>query len=175
MENLMMNKSLPKRNVFVRLITFSWIRKSVLVEIIAHVFIILFLYTGVAKFLDFDLFQEQLAESPVLESVAPIVAWGLPITEFIISLMLFFPRFRLKGLYASFIIMVLFTAYVITILSIDQELPCSCGGIVEALSWKGHLIFNSTLVLLSFIAIRTQRKLSSQGGIIEERYVGSHV
>jgi hypothetical protein len=159
MENVMMNESRANRNLFVRIITLSWIKKSTLVEIIAHLFIILFLYTGVAKLMEFDVFQEQLAESPVLAFAAPIIAWGLPITEFIISLLLFFPRFRLKGLYASLIIMILFTAYVITILSIDKELPCSCGGIIEALSWTGHLIFNSSFVLLALLAIRIQRRL----------------
>lgn len=156
-----MNESRSNRNLFVRIITFSWIKKSTLVEIIAHLFIILFLYTGIAKLMEFDVFQEQLDESPVLSFAAPFIAWALPITEFIISLLLFFPRFRLKGLYASLIIMILFTAYVITILSIDKELPCSCGGIIEALSWTGHLIFNSSFVLLALLAIRMQRKLNN--------------
>ena len=171
----MIDNSLSKRNLFVRIISFSWIRKTVLVEIIAHLFIILFLYTGVAKLMEFDVFQEQLGDSPVLGPVAPIVAWGLPITEFVISLLLFFPRFRLKGLYASFIIMILFTAYVITILSIDKELPCSCGGIIEALSWKGHLIVNSGLVILAFAGIKMQRNLTRQSKMTEDRYIGSHV
>jgi hypothetical protein len=170
-----MNDSFQKRNLFIRIVSFSWISKKVLVEIIAHLFIILFLYTGVAKLLEFDVFQEQLGESPVLGPLAPIVAWGLPITEFIISLLLFSPRFRFKGLYASFIIMILFTGYVITILSIDKELPCSCGGIIEALSWQGHVIVNSLLVLLAFAAIRMQRQLSRQANAIESRYIGSHV
>lgn len=163
MENIMMNESRTNRNLFFRIITLSWIKKSTLVEIIAHLFIILFLYTGIAKLMEFDVFQEQLAESPVLAFAAPFIAWALPISEFIISLLLFFPRFRLKGLYASLIIMILFTAYVITILSIDKELPCSCGGIIEALSWTGHLIFNSSFVLLAILAIRIQRKLPTKG------------
>ena len=160
--------NVPERSVLYRIVTFGWLSKKLIVEVIAHLFIILFLYTGVAKLMDFDLFQEQLAESPILEPIATLVAWGLPFSEFIISLLLFFPRFRLKGLYASFIIMVLFTGYVITILSIDKELPCSCGGIVEALSWKGHLIFNSILVVVAAIAIRLQRKLNSQNSSTTE-------
>jgi len=154
-----MNDSFQKRNLFIRVVSFSWVKRSVLVEIIALFFVILFLYTGASKLLEFDVFQEQLGETP-LEPVAPIVAWGLPITEFIISLLLFFPRYRLKGLYATFIIMVLFTGYIIVLLTRDKELPCSCGGIVEALSWKGHLIFNSALILLSLAAIRMQKKIN---------------
>jgi len=152
--------SLPRQNVFLKIISLSWLKKSLLVEIISMLFVILFLYTGISKLLEFDVFQEQLAESPLLEPVAPIVAWGLPITEFILCLLLFFPRYRLQGLYATFTLMVLFTGYIILLLTSDKELPCSCGGIVEALSWKGHLIFNSTLILLSFSAIRMQKRMN---------------
>jgi hypothetical protein len=53
--------------------------------------------------------------------------------------------------------MVLFTGYVIALLTTSTELPCSCGGIIEQLSWQGHLVFNSTLILLSFAAIRMER------------------
>jgi uncharacterized membrane protein YphA (DoxX/SURF4 family) len=151
--------TMPKQNTFLRIITLSWLKRSTIVEIIALFFVILFLYTGISKLMDFLVFQEQLAESPVLAPVAPLIAWGLPITEFIVSILLFFPRFRLTGLYASFVLMFLFTGYVIAVLSFSTELPCSCGGIIELLSWKGHLIFNSLLILLAYTAIRMQKKL----------------
>ena len=154
--------SMPKQNIFVRMITLSWLKKSTIVEIIALFFVILFLYTGISKLMDFLVFQEQLAESPILAPVAPIVAWGLPITEFIISILLFLPRYRLKGLYAAFVLMILFTGYVIAILSFSTELPCSCGGIIEQLSWKGHLIFNSLLILLAYVGIRMAKKTSNR-------------
>lgn len=176
MENIVMNENIRKRNLFIRIVSFSWVKKTTLVEIIALFFVILFLYTGVAKLLDFDLFQEQLSESPVMEPVAPVVAWGLPIVEFIVSLLLFFPKYRLKGLYAAFILMVLFTAYVGLLLAISKELPCSCGGIIEELSWQGHLIFNSSLIFLSLIAIRMQRRLyRAQKEEEAERFLTSHV
>jgi hypothetical protein len=76
-------------------------------------------------------------------------------------LLLFFPRYRLIGLYLTCILMILFTAYIITLFTISPELPCSCGGIIEALSWKGHIIFNSLLILLSFVVIRMQKRLTS--------------
>jgi hypothetical protein len=110
--------------------------------------------------MEFDVFQEQLSESPVAAPVAPIIAWGIPILEFAISILLFFPRYRLKGLYLTFALMILFTFYVITLFILSPELPCSCGGVIEDLSWTGHLIFNSALILLSFAAIRMQRTLN---------------
>jgi len=157
MDNIMVNESRTKRKVFLRIVSFSWVRRSTLVEVIALFFVCLFLYTAVAKMIDFDVFQAQLEESPVLDPVAPIVVWGLPIVEFIVCILLFFPRWRLKGLYAAFGLMVVFTGYVIALLTTSTELPCSCGGIIEELSWQGHLIFNSSLILISFAAIRMER------------------
>ena len=154
-----MNRSLQKRNLFVRIVSFSWVKKTLLIEIISLWFVILFLYTGIAKLLDFSVFKAQLEESPVLEPVASVIAWCLPIVEFVVCILLFFPRFRLKGLYASFLMMTSFTVYVAVLLLTSPELPCSCGGIIEELSWQGHLIFNIALIILSYLGIRMQRKL----------------
>ena len=146
-----------------RFISISWMKKSTIVEIITHLFIILFLYTGISKLLEFDVFEEQLADSPILNSVAPVVAWGLPITEFVVSLLLFFPKYRLKGLYASFVLMILFTGYVGALLSISTELPCSCGGIMEALSWQAHLVVNIALIGLALTGIIIAKKIKRNG------------
>jgi hypothetical protein len=164
MENVMMNERRTRRNLFVRIITLSWIKKSTLVEIIAHLFIILFLYTGVAKLMEFDVFQEQLMDSPILAFAAPVVAWGLPITEFIVSISLFIPKYRLHGLYAAFVLMVFFTGYVGWLLAFAPELPCSCGGIMEALSWPAHLVVNIALIGLALTGIILAKKIKRTGG-----------
>jgi len=165
MENIMMNeRATPKRNVFVRIITFSWLNKRIAVDIIAHLFIILFLYTGISKLMEFDVFQEQLMDSPILAFAAPLVAWGLPITEFIVSITLFIPKYRLRGLYAAFVLMILFTTYVGILLSISTELPCSCGGIMEALSWPAHLVVNIALIGLALSGIILVKKIKRSGG-----------
>ena len=160
MTHISANDTMRKHNNLKKIVTFSWVKKSVLVEVIALFFVVLFLYTGVSKLMELTVFEEQLYESPILAPIAPVVAWGLPVAEFIISLLLFFPRYRLKGLYLTFILMTLFTAYIITLFTINPELHCSCGGIIEALSWKGHLVFNGALILLSLAAIRMQRALN---------------
>jgi len=164
MDNIMMNESRPRQNAFIRIVSFSWIKKSLLVEIIALFFVILFLYTGIAKLMEFDVFQEQLMDSPILAFAAPIVAWGLPIIEFIASIALFIPKYRLSGLYAAFILMNLFTAYVGILLSISKELPCSCGGIMEALSWPAHLVVNIALIGLALTGIILAKKIKRSGG-----------
>ncbi len=45
--------------------------------------------------------------------------------------------------------MVMFCAYIYIILNYSASVPCSCGGIIEKLGWKEHLVFNLFFVLLA--------------------------
>ena len=134
------------------------IKRTTLIETILVLNIILFLYTGISKIMEYDEFYEQLADSPILGFAATPIALLLPWMEFAIVLLLIVPRWRLKGFYASLTLMILFTAYIIGLFSIDKELPCSCGGIIALLSWKQHLVFNGVFILLNALAIRLQKR-----------------
>jgi uncharacterized membrane protein YphA (DoxX/SURF4 family) len=147
--------AIHKRSV----LSFTWLSKATIVEIISVLFIILFLYTGISKLMEYSVFKEQIAESPILNPIAPFIAWSLPLTEFIVSILLIIPRWRLKGLYASLALMTAFTIYIIAIMTFNKELPCSCGGIISLLSWKGHLVFNSVFILLAYIGVRLERQM----------------
>lgn len=138
---------------------FTWMSRSTIVEIISMLFVILFLYTGVSKLMEYGVFKEQIADSPILQPIAPFIAWSLPLTEFIVSILLIIPRWRLKGLYASLILMIAFTGYIGAIMTFNKELPCSCGGIISELSWQGHLIFNSIFILLALVGVLLERKI----------------
>lgn len=133
-------------------------KRSMLIEGIAILFMVLFLYTGASKLMDYDVFTEQIGASPILEPVSTVVAWALPAVEFIVSIALFIPSWRLRGLYGALGLMIIFTGYVAALLLLSKNLPCSCGGILALLSWKGHLIFNSVMILLALSAIRLSKE-----------------
>jgi hypothetical protein len=140
------------------------IKRTTIIEIITVLNIILFLYTGIAKIIDYSVFKEQLADSPILSWAATPVAVLLPVVEFAIVLLLVIPRWRLKGLWASFIIMTFFTAYIIAMFVVAPEMPCSCGGIIAELSWQQHIVFNSAFIILNLWAIYMQRKEKKELG-----------
>jgi hypothetical protein len=133
-------------------------KKTILVEIIAYFFILLFLYTGAAKLMEVNVFKEQLVSSPFLGSIAGIVAWALPMGEILLAIALFIPRFRLKALYGTMALMTIFTIYVVVILFVDSHLSCNCGGIIEELSPRQHVLFNCACVVLSAVAIAAERR-----------------
>ena len=118
-------------------------------------FIILFIYAAASKMLDFENFQVQLAQSPLLSAYAGFISFGVVILELVIVGLLCFNFTRLWGLYASFAIMVAFTVYIFLILNYSDFVPCSCGGILEKMGWTEHLIFNIACVVTAGLAIIT--------------------
>jgi uncharacterized membrane protein YphA (DoxX/SURF4 family) len=141
-------------------------KRSTIIEIIVALYAILFLYTGISKIMEYSVFKEQLAESPILAPVSVLVARGLSIVEFLLVVLLVVPRWRLKGFYASTGLMIAFTLYIIALMSFNDQLPCSCGGVLAALSWGQHIVFNSVFIVLGIIGIILERK--AQRVVIEK-------
>lgn len=128
------------------------LRKSVL-EITSLLFILLFVYTAVSKFLDYENFRAVIGQSPLLTGFAPILAIVVPLAEVVIALMLAIPRYRGAGLYASFAMMALFTTYIIVLVTLSEKVPCSCGGVISRMTWDQHLYFNIFFVLLALLGM----------------------
>ncbi|MDR7371069.1 MauE/DoxX family redox-associated membrane protein [Flavobacterium aquidurense] len=132
--------------------------KSLIVEIISLLYILLFIYAAISKILDFENFQVQLGQSPILSAFASWISWLVPIIEIIISLLLCIPKFRNFGLFGAFSLMIMFTAYIFIVLHFSSFVPCSCGGILEKMSWNIHLFFNVLFVFLAAAALVFQYK-----------------
>lgn len=127
--------------------------RNAFIEVICLLYVLLFTYAAASKLLDFENFRIQLAQSPLLSAFAGIVSWSVILIELIIALILAFKRFRIFGLYASFTLMMMFSSYIYMILNYSSSIPCSCGGILEKMSWKQHLYFNVFFVFLTLVAI----------------------
>lgn len=128
-------------------------KRSILVEIIAGLFILLFVYAALSKLQDFEKFRVELGKSPILNAFSAPVAILVPIIEIMISIMLVVKHFQYVAFYLSFSLMVIFSAYITSILKFSPYIPCSCGGILQNMTWTEHLIFNLGFVLLASIAV----------------------
>lgn len=127
--------------------------KNMIVEAICFCLILLFMYAATSKLLDLERFTVQIGQSRLLTEYSAILAWAVPLIEVAVSIMLAISRLRQVGLYASFTLMLLFTGYIALVLTSDGRIPCSCGGVIEMLDWKEHLVFNACFVVLSFVGI----------------------
>lgn len=128
-------------------------KRQVTIEIICFLLIVLFVYAAMNKLMDVEKFRVQIGQSPLLTAFAGWLSWSVPVFELVISVMLTFSQFRLVGLYASFTLMVMFTAYIVIIMNFSEFIPCSCGGVLEKLGWGEHLVFNIVFVILSLLGI----------------------
>ncbi len=121
---------------------------------ITYLYILLFVYAATSKLLDFKNFQVQLGQSPLLSAFAGWVAWTIPTIEILIALMLMTSRMRLIALMASYGLMTMFSTYIFIIANYSDFVPCSCGGILEKMTWNEHLVFNLSFCFLAVIAIK---------------------
>ncbi|HWJ91892.1 MAG TPA: MauE/DoxX family redox-associated membrane protein [Flavisolibacter sp.] len=126
---------------------------KMIVYAVASLLILLFVYAAVSKLLDYQKFRVQLGQSPLLTNFAFVLAWFVPALEIIIAVLLATDRYRLTALYASFSLMVVFSAYIFFITRFASHVPCSCGGVLEKMSWDQHLIFNIVFVVMAAVAI----------------------
>lgn len=127
--------------------------RRIIIEIICLLYVLLFVYAAVSKLLDFERFQVQLAQSPLLSAFA---LWVSPLVigiELLIAFLLVFPRTRIVALFGALSLMTMFTAYIFIILHYSSFVPCSCGGILEKMTWNAHLAFNIVFLFLALVAI----------------------
>ena len=128
---------------------------SISKQVVIYFFIILFVYAAVSKLTDFENFQVQIAQSPLLSAFATPIAYGVVLGELAIALMLCFSKSRLLGLYLFLGFMTAFTVYIFLILNYSPFVPCSCGGVLEKMGWREHLWFNGIVCLVTVTVIIT--------------------
>jgi len=134
---------------------------KITLEIIVALLVILLIYTGTNKLLDFEQTRFQMGRSPFIQPIAGFTATAVPIGEILIAGLLVFKQSRMLGLFASFFLMLLFTGYIYAMLHYSYYVPCSCGGVLAVLSWEDHLIFNIVFILIALAGILLQQKLKS--------------
>jgi len=146
--------------------------KSVILDAICLLYILLFVYAAVSKLLDYENFQVQLGQSPLLSAFASWISWIVPLSELLIVVLLVVKRFRNWGLLASVSMMTMFTAYIFIVLHYSSFVPCSCGGILEKMSWDVHLIFNIVFVLLGLLALLLEHHIRIENESFTKPVVG---
>lgn len=134
-------------------------KRKIVLEILSSLLILLFVYTSVSKWLDFNRFVGEMNNQPFPNWITPILVWTLPAAEVIIAALLMFEKTQLSGFRASLVLMLLFTVYTLfVLLNIFDRVPCSCGGVIENLSWGQHLVFNLFFVGVALAGIILKRK-----------------
>jgi hypothetical protein len=133
-------------------------KRSLAIDTTTSLLVLLFSYTAISKLISIDSFELVLSKSVLIGRGANLVARAVPLTEVAIVLLLIFPATKRIGLYASLILLTLFTLYLIYMLIYAPTLPCSCGGIIKSMSWPAHLVFNMGFIVITAVSLYLDRK-----------------
>ncbi|WP_421803941.1 MauE/DoxX family redox-associated membrane protein [Flagellimonas sp.] len=131
---------------------------SIFITLSCVLLTLLFVYTAVSKLQHLDLFLGRLERMPFIAPFASLISWMVPLLELVITGLLWFPKYRKLALQATLVLLGLFTAYIGIVLTYSDSIPCSCGGVISALGWRDHILFNATFMLMTFLGIIWHKK-----------------
>ncbi|HEY5463213.1 MAG TPA: MauE/DoxX family redox-associated membrane protein [Hanamia sp.] len=131
--------------------------KKKIPDIICGLLILLFLYAAISKLLAFGQFRFVLSRAPLTGNHSTLIAALVPAMELIIAALLIIPSSSKAGMMSAVSLLIVFTTYVAFMVLTDPDLPCSCGGVIQQLSWKQHIAFNIFFIVLAIIGIYFQR------------------
>lgn len=130
---------------------------EITVDILVYLFILLFVYTATSKIYGFREFNSVLYSIPLFGSAHFILAVLIISLQLVIGFLLIIPSTKSLGLYATLILLVIFTVYLIYMVSFAATLPCSCAGISANLTWKNQIWLNIILIVLAGFGILTNQ------------------
>lgn len=128
--------------------------KALLLQMICGLLIALFSYAAMSKLMDYDRALSQMRGQVFPTQIANILTWFVPTVELLVVGLLLFIKTRRIGLWASLLLMTAFTLYIaLTMSGAFGKIPCSCGSILEKMSYQTHLLFNLFFMALAAIGI----------------------
>ena len=140
-------------------------KRKLIVEVIAFLLMLLYLFASVSKWLTFRTFTNDINNQPFPNGLTPWIIYSVPPLQVAIVFALMFERTRTLGFYASLILMSVYSVYTAAVLlKFFDYVPCSCGGIIRNLTWSQHLFLNLFFVALSIAGIVLRRNRFSKDG-----------
>lgn len=125
--------------------------------IVIWAFIILYGYTALDKLAGIEVFIRAIRAQVFPDILVIPLAWGIPLLEALIFILLLIPRTEWLGLRLATGLMLLFTGYT-GLGAVDgfADSPCGCAGIFRSFSWAEHFWFNLCFLLGGLAAIVSQ-------------------
>lgn len=130
--------------------------------------ILLFLYTLIHKIIDIKSFENTLLKSTIISNnQVQLLLYFTPLAELFVIISLFLKK-RIIGFYLSFILMLVFTLYLVALNNFSFYKGCSCGGIFNELTYLEHIIINISFLLIALLSIMLFENKEKEKTIQEE-------
>ncbi|HEY0896911.1 MAG TPA: MauE/DoxX family redox-associated membrane protein [Sphingobacteriaceae bacterium] len=129
-------------------------KKQTTTTIISALLTLMWVYAAASKLMELDRSRSEMLNQVFPKAVAELLVWAVPLIELGVATLLQMKRTNHIGLYASLFLLINFSLYIgIVMTGLMGRIPCSCGGVLDDLSWGQHLLFNLLFVCLTLVAI----------------------
>ncbi|MCX2477176.1 hypothetical protein OQZ33_22775 [Pedobacter sp. MC2016-05] len=132
---------------------------GLIVDLAVYSYILLFFYTAFSKLITYSAFLKVLSDLPLIGAWHQAIAMLVIFLEVLFGVLLVIPGGRIKGLWMSLGLMMLFTFYLGYHVMLRSKLPCSCGGVISGMTWPQHVAFNVGFILLAVAGIMADRRM----------------
>jgi hypothetical protein len=132
--------------------------KNTAIQVIYYFLILFISYTMMNKLLAIKSFQVNLLKTGLFDNATAIyLSYIVIITECLVLLILIFRK--KTGTILLLIMFVIFTIYISVLRYYGRYEVCGCGGVLNGLEFKYHLIINLALVFFSYLLFNANLKL----------------
>ncbi|NQX38763.1 hypothetical protein SAMN05421820_101796 [Pedobacter steynii] len=130
-------------------------KREAYLMILYTVFILFWLYSAGSKLYDFDTFKQEMHSQVFPNGISNLLSYAIPAFEIMIAGLLVYSTTRLLGMTLSFLLMLMFTAYVgLALLDAYRFMPCNCIGLLgQHASWGANFILNLFIVIVAAIGL----------------------
>ncbi|MFD2584207.1 MauE/DoxX family redox-associated membrane protein [Pedobacter vanadiisoli] len=128
-------------------------------KVISAAFILLWVYTAGSKLANFQSYRQEMSMQVFSPAFTTVLIYAIPSIEILCAILLLIKKTNKLGLGLSLLLMLAFTGYILLIISgYFPKTPCSCGGVIKAMGWKTHLIFNLFFLTAAILALHIKLK-----------------
>lgn len=133
-------------------------KSELIIKLLCTLIALMFFYAAVSKLMDYDRSRSEMMAQIFPRSIADILVWLVPSVELIITVLLLYNPTRLKGLFASIMLLACFSVYIVVSMSgVSGKIPCGCGGILRHMGYWTHLVFNIVFIVLAMIGVMLEK------------------
>ena len=133
-------------------------------DLIIYGYVFMYMYTGWAKFMNMATFIKGNSKIPHLGQYAALIGYSIPSLEIVLAILLVIPVYWVKrsALWASTLLMGVFTIYLSLMVKFVEKKLCHCGGVIESMGWKTHIVFNIIWLIAGLYALVKTKVIHSK-------------
>lgn len=165
MEEIVLSGRIPEEET--RKAPISKIKKEQTLDLIVHFFILLFIYAGLRKLVDLEMFVKEVWGFAIFGSKQLIRAEfiALSCAELFVATLLLIPRTKHLGIAGAFILAVLINVCFFIMQQYAKVIPLYYGGILPSVSFITHFGFNIIILFIALKGVLLQISLYSRNRV----------